>query len=119
MVLQELSSRQSHVGAQPALGRFEITAAQVIEERADLSLSCLCLPFVDGEMLGGGRRRRRADLDRERSSIRVDSDLYAPGLCGRSPHTTATRSEEHTSELQSLLRISYAVFSLKKKNNQT
>src|SRR3546814_3795828 len=27
------------------------------------------------------------------------------------------RSEEHTSELQSLMRISYAVFGLKKKNN--
>src|SRR3546814_8212467 len=29
------------------------------------------------------------------------------------------RSEEHTSELQSLMRISYAVFCLKKKNSQT
>src|SRR3546814_10371007 len=29
------------------------------------------------------------------------------------------RSEEHTSELQSLMRISYAVFCLKKKNRQT
>src|SRR3546814_4995749 len=29
----------------------------------------------------------------------------------------AARSEEHTSELQSLMRISYAVFSLKKKKN--
>src|SRR3546814_4113421 len=29
----------------------------------------------------------------------------------------AMRSEEHTSELQSLMRISYAVFCLKKKNN--
>src|SRR3546814_5816312 len=29
--------------------------------------------------------------------------------------TTAARSEEHTSELQSLMRISYAVFCLKKK----
>src|SRR3546814_6658117 len=29
-----------------------------------------------------------------------------------------TRSEEHTSELQSLMRISYAVFCLKKKKNQ-
>src|SRR3546814_7641455 len=29
------------------------------------------------------------------------------------------RSEEHTSELQSLMRLSYAVFSLKKKKNQT
>src|SRR3546814_10244993 len=30
----------------------------------------------------------------------------------------ARRSEEHTSELQSLMRISYAVFCLKKKKNQ-
>src|SRR3546814_6897413 len=29
------------------------------------------------------------------------------------------RSEEHTSDLQSLMRISYAVFCLKKKNNQS
>src|SRR3546814_2705239 len=32
---------------------------------------------------------------------------------------TAERSEEHTSELQSLMRISYAVFCLKKKTNRT
>src|SRR3546814_8102349 len=31
----------------------------------------------------------------------------------------AGRSEEHTSELQSLMRISYAVFCLKKKNKDT
>src|SRR3546814_3572884 len=30
-----------------------------------------------------------------------------------------SRSEEHTSELQSLMRISYAVFCLKKKNKQS
>src|SRR3546814_6395910 len=33
--------------------------------------------------------------------------------------TEQQRSEEHTSELQSLMRISYAVFCLKKKNNYT
>src|SRR3546814_5521592 len=33
----------------------------------------------------------------------------------RLPGDPATRSEEHTSELQSLMRISYAVFCLKKK----
>src|SRR3546814_2155185 len=45
--------------------------------------------------------------------------------CGRSPALAGEqaagqrRSEEHTSELQSLMRISYAVFCLKKKiNNQ-
>src|SRR3546814_3823556 len=34
-------------------------------------------------------------------------------------HRFAGRSEEHTSELQSLIRISYAVFCLKKKQQQT
>src|SRR3546814_1548829 len=33
--------------------------------------------------------------------------------------TPVSRSEEHTSELQSLMRISYAVFCLKKKKNKT
>src|SRR3546814_3221874 len=37
---------------------------------------------------------------------------------GVSPKGTF-RSEEHTSELQSLMRISYAVFCLKKKSNTT
>src|SRR3546814_2999952 len=39
-------------------------------------------------------------------------DLCAHQRSGRSP-----RSEEHTSELQSLMRISYAVFCLKKKTH--
>src|SRR3546814_3929399 len=37
---------------------------------------------------------------------------------GDGPPPARTRSEEHTSELQSLMRISYAVFCLKKKNTQ-
>src|SRR3546814_4162940 len=39
-----------------------------------------------------------------------------PGI-GERDIDFAGRSEEHTSELQSLMRISYAVFCLKKKNN--
>src|SRR3546814_1055648 len=37
----------------------------------------------------------------------------------RFEHFPTFRSEEHTSELQSLMRISYAVFCLKKINNQS
>src|SRR3546814_3621126 len=37
----------------------------------------------------------------------------------RRRRTHAARSEEHTSELQSLMRISYAVLCLKKKNKET
>src|SRR3546814_2183837 len=43
----------------------------------------------------------------------ADVDLRMVNLGGGFP---ARRSEEHTSELQSLMRISYAVFCLKKKN---
>src|SRR3546814_9424285 len=38
---------------------------------------------------------------------------------GWSARSAQPRSEEHTSELQSLMRISYAVFCLKKKNTST
>src|SRR3546814_6122736 len=40
------------------------------------------------------------------------------GCCWKSVASIHPRSEEHTSELQSLMRISYAVFCLKKKNNK-
>src|SRR3546814_10537434 len=61
-----------------------------------------------------GYEASRARLRRDRIDI-----LYAHDL-GRMTHGEAHphhfRSEEHTSELQSLMRISYAVFCLKKKN---
>src|SRR3546814_2186003 len=41
--------------------------------------------------------------------------LATPGIVQTN---LCVRSEEHTSELQSLMRISYAVFCLKKKNDQ-
>src|SRR3546814_9662649 len=56
-------------------------------------------------------RNRARDLpDRGRSR----SILRARARRCRVAGITATRSEEHTSELQSLMRISYAVFCLKK-----
>src|SRR3546814_1772272 len=58
------------------------------------------------ELPRNARRRRRP----------VEPHLRAPGLVGRAAlRSGRTRSEEHTSELQSLMRISYAVFCLKKK----
>src|SRR3546814_14059217 len=41
-----------------------------------------------------------------------------PAFMGIELSTMNARSEEHTSELQSLMRISYAVFCLKKKNKK-
>src|SRR3546814_6301469 len=49
-----------------------------------------------------------------------DIDSFASlGLLWETLSVEQIRSEEHTSELQSLMRISYAVFCLKKKNTKT
>src|SRR3546814_7947693 len=54
--------------------------------------------------------RHFSRVDQFEMSDRVDEAAGEP---------SARRSEEHTSELQSLMRISYAVFCLKKKKQQT
>src|SRR3546814_2833661 len=73
------------------------------------------------------QRRDRLFHAQARGAGRLASQLRAvrgQGLFDRSarqrgrkdhPQPVAERSEEHTSELQSLMRISYAVFCLKKK----
>src|SRR3546814_9863318 len=48
----------------------------------------------------------------------VAGGLVIDLLAERSPAWIAVRSEEHTSEIQSLMRRSYAVFCLKKKKNK-
>src|SRR3546814_2019430 len=44
--------------------------------------------------------------------------FYRPAYDAKGNFTSPSRSEEHTSELQSLMRISYAVFCLKKKKKK-
>src|SRR3546814_6048968 len=59
---------------------------------------------------------RRPARGHRKSRSRPSSD---PAAASRSARLDSRhRSEEHTSELQSLMRISYAVFCLKKKNKQ-
>src|SRR3546814_6005022 len=62
-------------------------------------------------------RNRGSERDTWRALVGLEGDFEA---AGRSFYwsVTASRSEEHTSELQSLMRISYAVFCLKKKTTQ-
>src|SRR3546814_1233311 len=73
-------------------------------------------------------------LFRRHCILKIEENMIGGGSCGLCEHllarrrygqlhTTAAddtlmRSEEHTSELQSLMRISYAVFCLKKKTIQ-
>src|SRR3546814_10597474 len=55
------------------------------------------------------------EQDRQ-SSASSDHGAAQPRQRSLMAHAPRSRSEEHTSELQSLMRISYAVFCLKKKN---
>src|SRR3546814_12161862 len=77
---------------------------------------------LPAELSAKARRDLALGLAREiseRHGVAVDMAIHAPGREGdhRNHHAhllTTTRSEEHTSELQSLMRISYAVFCLNK-----
>src|SRR3546814_5310152 len=96
--------------SRPALGSL---ARQV---RADLSDAVRQRRAHAGDQRGGGARQRAHERGRH----------DAVGLvCEAAPHPDVVvvvdggRSEEHTSELQSLMRISYAVFCLKKKKKTT
>src|SRR3546814_12741363 len=75
-----------------------------------------------GQRLARHRRRDGALVEHVGRAVGERTDALGPaqfdagkGSCLR---VAAGRSEEHTSELQSLMRISYAVFCLKKKNYQ-
>src|SRR3546814_10229339 len=62
--------------------------------------------------------RLAARILRDQLSVFVDLEAEA-AQAAAVPGKKELRSEEHTSELQSLMRISYAVFCLKKNNYHT
>src|SRR3546814_7834470 len=77
------------------------------------------LPIYLRDHALGGRSQplgdhARIDLDR----VVLDSDPRHRGSIIASPRARLRRSEEPTSELQSLMRISYAVFCLNKKTSE-
>src|SRR3546814_5394492 len=76
------------------------------------------------------RRRDRRRAGHAAENLEIGRRVEALGACGenlaaglrdadRMLELRGQRSEEHTSELQSLMRISYAVFCLKKTKNKT
>src|SRR3546814_9357382 len=86
----------------------------------------LLAPIVRGRK--GEYRKELQDLQKRGfQRVKVDGKLHeiaeVPALNKKLKHDIevvvdrVVRSEEHTSELQSLMRISYAVFCLKKKKN--
>src|SRR3546814_3294841 len=78
-------------------------------------------PRVRSQGSADERQNRAARAERARSRRSADAARDG-GKAARQPERSrrpdpVARSEEHTSELQSLMRISYAVFCLKKKKN--
>src|SRR3546814_4137554 len=95
-------------------------AARPVQKTSDdpLSLSdfdCLCRP-LRAVLLCRLQPRFEDEVERgfpgaaEPREAGLAEDLRQPGLAGLRAEHQAARSEEHTSELQSLMRISYAVF---------
>src|SRR3546814_9328103 len=95
----------------------------VREELADRAVLAngILRPGRRGQQREHGDERRFPDLRPRRSGL-VDEVVLLHGIfhCwSLSWVVWKTRSEEHTSELQSLMRISYAVFCLTKKIHTT
>src|SRR3546814_10707823 len=73
--------------------------------RAPQPPGCGCCAVTVQDLAPDGATREANRRDRESIRVRIRGERHK-------------RSEEHTSELQSLMRISYAVFCLKKKNKK-
>src|SRR3546814_5833926 len=90
---------------------------------SDVCSSDLCAIWRLGWKKGCGHRAHSIASTTRRSCCRTTPNgVAASSRSSRCKPTAAcvpTRSEEHTSELQSLMRISYAVFCLKKKKHNT
>src|SRR3546814_7359010 len=84
----------------------------IVLERADVCHSALPGRVFGYTVRDAGPASRAGDV--RAAVIPYPSGRGAPATSW--PGQFGARSEEHTSELQSLMRISYAVFCLKKKN---
>src|SRR3546814_8416435 len=88
------------------------------------SLGGLGDPGAAGEMghprapVGGGRRHVASVASATAAASPAGFSSAIEWPASATTGTATPRSEEHTSELQSLMRISYAVFCLKKKKNK-
>src|SRR3546814_6903879 len=105
-------SRRPAVGARPPPSRYRAGRICARRDRRQSARSAGAISAA-GPAVGVGRGGDLVGAVRPGRHL-VDRRQH-PGAAvpGRA------RSEEHTSELQSLMRISYAVFCLKKKNKKT
>src|SRR3546814_10223189 len=89
-------------------------------EQVGIEASQLFVVFDQDNGFQRQDRRSRGAAGRSSAALsRAGQQLATRNGRQRRQMSEASRSEEHTSELQSLMRTSYAVFCLKKKNSIT
>src|SRR3546814_1891137 len=116
-VLDTILRREAEITVDAMPHVVAVKQIGVMAERVQPAFNQVC----DGGLAGAGQAgepqaQRLLSLAGGAHAL-VDVDML-PVHIGRSAQRKV-RSEEHTSELQSLMRISYAVFCLKKKTNTT
>src|SRR3546814_2797235 len=99
------------------LGGFRLNAASRAPFAIETNGETRVIDCWAGEDVGGGGRSIGNAFIATEHGVTFGFRLARPS--GGAAGPAADRSEEHTSELQSLMRISYAVFCLKKKNYTT
>src|SRR3546814_2695951 len=92
-------------------------------ERAPKPIASCAVPVGEGMVIKTDTDKVRKARNGVMEFLLINHPLDCPicdqgGECDLQDQAMAYRSEEHTSELQSLMRISYAVFCLKKKKQQ-
>src|SRR3546814_5892383 len=102
-IAHQSRAADAQFGAQPLLQRGPPRLEQAAEQRRGKPDRIHALP-----------PRRAASSIRPRPCIAFPCDTFIPKYMRQSRTTRPFRSEEHTSELQSLMRNSYADFCLKK-----
>src|SRR3546814_2887707 len=100
-----LTVKDVQLDASDANGRTRTMKGKLYATRDDDKLRAVIRISAPGDLAGASYLLRERDNGDEMY-------VYIPAL------SKVRRSEEHTSELQSLMRISYAVFCLKKKKQR-
>src|SRR3546814_10358143 len=112
-----ISDWSSDVCSSDLLGIAAVHAEEISREKSSLVATCPGADFQHGGPSVSGIARQQLQCQRAFGLWQLL--FQRPNfVLGHFTHVRlGVRSEEHTSELQSLMRISYAVFCLKKKKH--
>src|SRR3546814_3483349 len=116
-------ARMLRIATAGARFSLELESSRDLVAVSLIDIRCFSVGLFASRRAGGGYESHRLPFLQAACSLSVARSRFLPAImccsmsapaCSWSCAASAARSEEHTSELQSLMRISYAVFCLKK-----